>query len=86
MKGHRFEVTEGVKRNSTKTLLDIPKYRITAEVSDLNYEIEDRNNKKQVVQVNKLKQAYTFDVCKTRAKQKVLKKPIRKTPTHTRGR
>ena len=25
LKGHRFEVTEDIKRNSTKTLLDIPK-------------------------------------------------------------
>jgi len=25
LKGHRFEATEDIKRNSTKTLLDIPK-------------------------------------------------------------
>jgi len=25
LKGHRFEVTEDIKRNSTKTQLDIPK-------------------------------------------------------------
>jgi len=25
MKGHRFEATEDIKQNSTKTLLDIPK-------------------------------------------------------------
>jgi hypothetical protein len=50
-------------------------------VSDLNYEIEDRNYKMQVVHVNRLKQAYNFDVWKPRANQKVLKKHRRETPT-----
>ena len=58
-------------------------YRITAKISDLNYEIENQNFKKQVVHVNRLKQAYNFDAWEPKAKQKKRRKSRGKPPPHT---
>ena len=58
-------------------------FRITAKISDLNYEIVDPNNKKQIVHVNRLKQAYNTDALKPPAKQKAKRKSHNKAPAHT---
>jgi transposase InsO family protein len=58
-------------------------YRITAKISDLNYEIESQNFKKQVVHVNRLKQAYNLDAWEPKAKQKKRRKTREKPPPQT---
>jgi hypothetical protein len=57
-------------------------HRFTAKVSDLNYEIQDRSNKKQVVHVNRLKQAYNADNWQPKTSPKAKKKHNRKLPTY----
>jgi len=58
-------------------------FRITAKISDLNYEIVDPNNKKQIVHVNRLKQAYNPDSWKPKVKKKAKRKSRNKLPAHT---
>jgi hypothetical protein len=41
----------------------------------LNYEILDQSNKKQIIHVNRLKQAFDSGAWKPKAKQKAKKKP-----------
>jgi hypothetical protein len=60
-------------------------YRITAKISDLNYEIVDQKNKKQIVHVNRLKQAYNSDTWKPKAKQKAKRKSRKKNSSTYRG-
>jgi hypothetical protein len=57
-------------------------YRVTAKVSHLNYEIEDQSNKKQVVHVNRLKQAYNADTWQPKTSPKAKKKRGQKPPTY----
>jgi len=58
-------------------------YRTTEKISDLNYEIENQNVKKQVVHVNRLKQTYNFGAWEPKAKQKEKRKSRGKPPPHT---
>ena len=55
-------------------------FQITKKISDLNFEIADQNGKRQVVHVNRLKKAYSFDSWKSKQNQRPAKKP-RKSPT-----
>jgi hypothetical protein len=57
-------------------------YRVTAKVSDLNYEIEDQNNQKNVVHVNRLKQAYNSNAWQPKTSPKAKKKRRQKLPTY----
>ena len=58
-------------------------FRITAKISDLNYEIVDPNNRKQIVHVNRLKPAYNPDSWKPTVKQKAKRKVRNKPPAPT---
>ena len=58
-------------------------YKVIAKISDLNYEIVDQNDKKQIIHVNRLKPAYCFDAWKPNAKRKGKKKSRVKTPAYT---
>jgi hypothetical protein len=57
-------------------------YQITKRISELNYEITDRNGKKQVVHVNRLKRAHNVDpwtpLTKPKTKKNPPKKPVEK--------
>ena len=43
-------------------------YKITAKISDLNYEILGKNNRRQVVHINRLKPAYGYCAVESKAR------------------
>jgi hypothetical protein len=50
-------------------------YRITPKISNVNYEILDQSNKKQIIQVNSVKEVFDPGAWKPKAKEKAKKKP-----------
>jgi len=53
-------------------------FKITAKLSDLNYEIIIMNHKKQIVHVNRLKKAYDPEIWKSKQEPEASKKQINK--------
>jgi len=53
-------------------------FKVTAKLSDLNYEIISMNHKKQIVHVNRLKKAYDPDIWKPKQEPKAPKERINK--------
>jgi hypothetical protein len=54
-------------------------YQITRAVTQLNYEIIDKNNKKRIVHVNRIKPAYNSETWKPEAKPKVKREHHKKS-------
>jgi len=50
-------------------------YKITAKISDLNYEIIDQKNRKQVVHVNRIKIAYNTEAWNSQEERKPSRNP-----------
>jgi len=53
-------------------------FKITAKLSDLNYEIISMNHKKQIVHLNRLKKAYDPEIWKSKHEREAPKKRINK--------
>ena len=58
-------------------------FKISAKLSDLNYEIISMNHKKQVVHVNRLKKAYDPEIWKPKQEPEAPKKRRNKRPTRS---
>jgi hypothetical protein len=56
-------------------------HKITAKISDLNYEIQDKNDKKHIVHLNRLKAAHGFINWKPKKKWACTRKPRSKSTT-----
>jgi len=55
---------------------------VTAKLSELNYKIMDKDNKTQVVHVNRLKANYNPQTWKPKVKQKPTRKPPKNATSH----